>query len=419
MPETRYCESTISLFLSKSGPLANPNIFRIGVVIDSRGYIPEILKESINETYLSGIFQESKPEISKIIATALDHSQPSSSIFGIGDSLNASLAAQYPKARHITSYYSPNIKSILNVKGLYQANCIVRTDIDNVKYTDTQKSTSSSTEYCVISSWGLPIHRNSLKKIINIQIKTTEHHTLSIYDLRSEIVQSRKDPDLGQIHPTFDVHQKVAEHTVPFLKEEEDIAPLRLARLAFGLADEQSPCKRIDRVDISMKISTKRIEQPSRDDMKVFSTTSIDRVGYEQFQNSRLTEMLRDGSHRVYVALGSNVGDRIGNIESACQRMYSRGIKVTRTSALYETKAMYLEDQQSFINGACEVSCAQKSRLYSERTKTMIHRLPRLLVLLIYSISSKKLRKTWEEKRLLTMVLALSTWTYFCMRTRS
>ena len=361
MLEARYCESTISHFLSKSGPLANLDIYQIRVEIDSCGYVPEILKESINEIYLSGIFQESKPEFSKIIATVLDHSQPSSSIFNIGDSLNASLAARYPKARHITSYLPPNIKSRFNVKGLSYANCIIRTDINNVKHTDTQKGTRFSTKYCVISSWRLPIHKNSLKKFINIQIKTTEHHTLSIYDLRSGIIQSRKDPDLGQIHPTFDVHQKVAEQTVPFLKAEEDIAPLRLARLGFGLADEQSPCKRIDEVGISMTISTKRTEQPFLDDMKVFTKTSIDRVRYEQFQNSRLIEMLCDGSHRVYVALGSNVGDRIGNIESACQRMYSRGIKVTRTSALYETKAMYLEDQQSFINGACEVSCAQES----------------------------------------------------------
>ncbi|KAK3171256.1 hypothetical protein OEA41_003340 [Lepraria neglecta] len=35
--------------------------------------------------------------------------------------------------------------------------------------------------------------------------------------------------------------------------------------------------------------------------------------------------------------------------------MRDRGLKILRTSALYETKAMYLEDQQSFINGACEV----------------------------------------------------------------
>ena len=36
--------------------------------------------------------------------------------------------------------------------------------------------------------------------------------------------------------------------------------------------------------------------------------------------------------------------------------MESRGIKVTKTSSLYETEAMYVLDQGRFINGACEVS---------------------------------------------------------------
>lgn len=43
-------------------------------------------------------------------------------------------------------------------------------------------------------------------------------------------------------------------------------------------------------------------------------------------------------------------------IEKACRAMDRRNIKVLRTSSLYETQAMYVEDQQNFINGVCEVS---------------------------------------------------------------
>ena len=323
-------------------------------------YVPVILKESINSPHgihLPGNLNELRPETSKIIASALEYTKPSSSIIDIGDILNASLAAQYPNARYVTSSYSPVLGSGLSVRNLSRAFCTVKTYIDNVKYVDIQEGTRSSTEYHVTTIWQLSIHRNSLEKTIEIRIKTTEHFTPSIHDLQSEIIRSRKDPNLGQLHPTFSVHQKVAEHTVPFLKEEEDTAPLRLARLVFVLADEQSPCKRIGRVSIDMKIDPKRAARPSKHSVQVFGYTTIDRVRYEQSQNSKLAEMLPNDSHRVYVALGSNVGDRIGNIESACQRMHDRGIKVARTSALYETKAMYLEDQQSFINGACEVSC--------------------------------------------------------------
>lgn len=58
----------------------------------------------------------------------------------------------------------------------------------------------------------------------------------------------------------------------------------------------------------------------------------------------------------AYIALGSNLGDRVAEIERACNEMDRRGIKVKRTSSLWETKPMYVEDQARFLNGACEVS---------------------------------------------------------------
>lgn len=62
------------------------------------------------------------------------------------------------------------------------------------------------------------------------------------------------------------------------------------------------------------------------------------------------------GEHRAFIALGSNLGDRIAMIEKACKEMEVRGdIRVVRTSSLWETKAMYVLDQGNFINGACEI----------------------------------------------------------------
>ena len=60
--------------------------------------------------------------------------------------------------------------------------------------------------------------------------------------------------------------------------------------------------------------------------------------------------------HTAFIALGSNLGDRIGMIERACNEMSLRGIKIKRTSSLWETEPMYVLDQASFINGVCEVS---------------------------------------------------------------
>ena len=65
--------------------------------------------------------------------------------------------------------------------------------------------------------------------------------------------------------------------------------------------------------------------------------------------------------HRVLVALGSNVGDRVGLIEKACTEMNRRQLKVTAMSNLYETAPMYVTDQAAFINGVCQVSKAHLS----------------------------------------------------------
>lgn len=59
---------------------------------------------------------------------------------------------------------------------------------------------------------------------------------------------------------------------------------------------------------------------------------------------------------KAYIALGSNVGDRLEMIEKACLALdQDPDINVTRTSSLYETEPMYVQDQARFLNGACEV----------------------------------------------------------------
>ncbi len=71
------------------------------------------------------------------------------------------------------------------------------------------------------------------------------------------------------------------------------------------------------------------------------------------FRNAKSEPKLRT----AYIALGSNLGDRVATIEQACREMDARGVKVKRTSSLWETEPMYVLDQDRFVNGACEV-CA-------------------------------------------------------------
>ena len=60
-------------------------------------------------------------------------------------------------------------------------------------------------------------------------------------------------------------------------------------------------------------------------------------------------------SHTAFIALGSNVGERVEMIERACLEMDRANIKVRRTSSLFETAPMYYLDQEPFMNGVCEV----------------------------------------------------------------
>lgn len=63
--------------------------------------------------------------------------------------------------------------------------------------------------------------------------------------------------------------------------------------------------------------------------------------------------MLSD--HLVYLALGSNIGDRAGNIHTAL-RAINEYAAIETTSFLYETAAAYYTNQPTFLNAVCEVT---------------------------------------------------------------
>jgi hypothetical protein len=79
--------------------------------------------------------------------------------------------------------------------------------------------------------------------------------------------------------------------------------------------------------------------------------SQITRRHMSNTQNDKSTK-----KHLAVIALGSNMGDRVAMIERACREMESNGkIEIKRTSSLWESKAMYVVDQDNFVNGACEV----------------------------------------------------------------
>src|ERR1700719_5275132 len=56
----------------------------------------------------------------------------------------------------------------------------------------------------------------------------------------------------------------------------------------------------------------------------------------------------------VYLSLGSNVGDREGNLRAAIAALGDAGVRVTRVSSFYETEPVDFLEQGWFLNCAVE-----------------------------------------------------------------
>lgn len=55
---------------------------------------------------------------------------------------------------------------------------------------------------------------------------------------------------------------------------------------------------------------------------------------------------------RAFLGIGSNLGDRLANLQAAVNFLDLRAGKVVGISRVYETAPMYLEDQPPFLNAA-------------------------------------------------------------------
>jgi dihydroneopterin aldolase/2-amino-4-hydroxy-6-hydroxymethyldihydropteridine diphosphokinase len=59
--------------------------------------------------------------------------------------------------------------------------------------------------------------------------------------------------------------------------------------------------------------------------------------------------------HTAYLSLGSNIGDKMHNIEEALRLLSAKTTKVTKVSKLYTTKPVGYTDQDDFLNGCAEI----------------------------------------------------------------
>jgi 2-amino-4-hydroxy-6-hydroxymethyldihydropteridine diphosphokinase len=61
---------------------------------------------------------------------------------------------------------------------------------------------------------------------------------------------------------------------------------------------------------------------------------------------------------RVFLSLGSNVGERAANIRRALEALGECGARVVRASGLYETEPVEMRSQEWFLNSVAEIATA-------------------------------------------------------------
>lgn len=83
--------------------------------------------------------------------------------------------------------------------------------------------------------------------------------------------------------------------------------------------------------------------------------------------------------HDLYLSLGTNLGNRKGNIREAIQKIEEQVGAVVRQSALYETKPWGFSSPNDFINACVEVSTSLSPRQVLEATQRIERELGRTL----------------------------------------
>ncbi len=88
--------------------------------------------------------------------------------------------------------------------------------------------------------------------------------------------------------------------------------------------------------------------------------------------------MLKNNNlHNIYLALGTNLGDKEQNIKLAIKQIELLIGKVIALSSLYGTQPVGFESQNSFVNAACRVSTKLNPLEVLECTQTIEHEMGR------------------------------------------
>lgn len=222
-----------------------------------------------------------------------------------------------------------------------------------------------------ISIWALQVNLdgNAKRQLHEITISISwlhgsidQNQSLISPDSREDMVRpdttlEGRRAESEEIYPTFKLHLSLAEWIEGQVHANYDALAMEAARLAFDGCERGIGLHQAGRFCISIGKARLGATSPSALDLSPSArrTYEFNAQQMDNFRRAQQDVRSTSGGSRAFIALGGNVGNRMGMIEEACREMGHRGLKILRTSSIYETEPMYKTDQASFINGVCEV----------------------------------------------------------------
>lgn len=308
--------------------------------------------------------KEKSAEVLHVESLVRAHATPVGSIHDITESLASDLLAKFPAAVATRLRFQPDIRRNFHIGNLIGASCTFNKV--NTRKKDSAAELDNSLR--VVTEWQIPVSPES-NYVTLIRIDTIERSEPTLYRQFSGLKTHSSRYSLNRIHPTFGLHEQVARFVEQPQSDTAESGALLLAQCLFHLAVKQSPCKRLQFAGVTMRNAiafqgdwATRAARTAQSRQQEFINESfpvckvpLERHQYEHTRRSLLSNEFESGRHRAFLALGSNLGNRVQMIELAVREMAYRGLTVVRTSALYETEPMYLKNQDAFINGTCEV----------------------------------------------------------------
>lgn len=189
--------------------------------------------------------------------------------------------------------------------------------------------------------------------------------------------------------PVLELHfmlKKSAEKL--FAKTRHDPPLVPLLSSVFQLSDSRNDVPCLDEVQIRINDYIK-VPRFSTEKYAEHPHLRLSRAEYNRLESNFALKPSSYPHRTAYVAMGSNLGDTVANIDKACREMAKVGIMVNRSSSLYQSKPMYFEEQENFVNCVCEVCMLT---CYDPIQLTLRCRYKQSMSLCSFSRASRKLR---------------------------